>query len=162
MARQPGSMRIDFLADYPEYVASLAPALVEHWRFAFPDDTVDTRRGKLRQHLSRDVLPIAWAAHDHGEVYGTAALRECDLKGHEQFTPWLGGVFVLPDFRGKGIGSALCAAVEHHAGRTDICKLYLFTLDQQPLYSRLGWRALHPVIWRGFDGLLMEKGLTPA
>ena len=82
-----------------------------------------------------------------------------DLEGREDLTPWLGGVFVLPAFRRQGIGSALCAAVEEHAQRTGVKTLYLFTLDQQSMYARLGWRHFDPCVWRGFKGDIMVKRL---
>lgn len=85
-------MRIDFLADYPHYIDSLAPPILEHWRFALPQDTLEARKEKLRGHLNRRELPIAWVAHQGTEVYGTAALRAYDLDDHRDLTPWLGGV----------------------------------------------------------------------
>jgi Acetyltransferase (GNAT) family len=65
---------------------------------------------------------------------GTAALRVHDLKGREDLTPWLGGVFVGSHFRRQGIGAALCAAVEDKARLRGIQTLYLFTLDKQAWY----------------------------
>ena len=152
-------MRIELLADRPEYISNLALPIFEHWRFALPEDTLNTRVGKLRAHLSRSELPIAWVAHSEGQVLGTAALRTHDLEGREDLTPWLGGVFVLPAFRRRGVGSALCAEVEAHARRTGIQRLYLFTLDHQQMYSRLGWQVLERATWRGFDSEIMFKRL---
>jgi GNAT superfamily N-acetyltransferase len=54
--------------------------------------------------MNRDELPIAWVAHANGQLLGTAALRVHDLEGREDLTPWLGGVFVDSEFRGRGIG----------------------------------------------------------
>jgi hypothetical protein len=90
------AMQIDFLADYPHYIDSLAPPALEHWRFALPQDTLEKRKEKLRGHLNRKDLPIAWVAHQSGEAYGTAALRVHDLEDRADLTPWLGGLFVLP------------------------------------------------------------------
>lgn len=152
-------MRIDLLADYPEYIPVLAPALLDHWRFALPEDTLEVRIAKLRGHTNRTALPIAWVAHADDVVFGTAALRINDLEGREDLTPWLGGVFVLPAFRRRGIGSALCAAVEAHARRTGVGTLYLFTLDHQHLYARLGWGMFGRATWRGHDSDIMVKEL---
>ena len=50
---------------------------------------------------------------------------------------------VLPQYRGKGVGQALLAAVEEHARRKGCCKLTLEVLDDntraQSLYRRFGF-----------------------
>jgi GNAT superfamily N-acetyltransferase len=42
-------------------------------------------------------------------------------------------------FFGRGIGAALCSTVEDVARSRGIRTLYLFTLDKQAWFSRLGW-----------------------
>ena len=65
-----------------------------------------------------------------------------ELEGREDLTPWLGGVIVGSHFRRQGIGAALCATVKDEARSRGIQTLYLFTLDKQAWYSRLGWTVL--------------------
>jgi N-acetylglutamate synthase-like GNAT family acetyltransferase len=109
--------------------------------------------------VNRDQLPIAWVAHPNGQLLGTAALRVHDLEGREDLTPWLGGVFVGSHFRRQGIGAALCATVEDEARSREISTLYLFTLDKQAWYSRLGWTVLGPCVWHERPGEIMCKHL---
>lgn len=128
-------MQISLLADHPEFIAQLAPWITAHWQPILTLETLATRTEKLRTHLHIEALPIAWVAHSDSQVFGTAALRVHDLPGYEQFTPWLGGVFVAPPFRRQGIGTALCAVAEQQAAALfGYSMLYLFTLDQQNWY----------------------------
>jgi len=150
-------MRIDYLADQPEFIAALVPGLLKHYREVLPEDTVQSRTAKFVAHLNRDVLPIAWVAHSAGEALGTAALRVHDLPGREDLTPWLGGMFTFPQHRRHGVGTALCAAVERKAATLGVAMLYLVTLDQQSWYYRLGWRTFAPCQWRGLPGEVMCK-----
>jgi N-acetylglutamate synthase-like GNAT family acetyltransferase len=152
-------MQISYLADVPQLARGLIPGLLEHWRFAFPDDTEHSRALRLKAHENRDHLPIAWIAHSEEGVLGTAALRASDLHGREDLGPWLGGVYVLPAFRRRGVASALCAAVESKTRAMGIRRLYLFTLDQAPLYARLGWREWERAVWQDHDCVIMSKEL---
>jgi GNAT superfamily N-acetyltransferase len=153
-------VHIDYLVDRPQDIEVLAPALVEHWRFVLPDDTLEGRKARLAGHLNRSELPIAWVGHQGGSVLGIAALRLHDLPGHEQLSPWLGGVFVLPSHRRKGIASALCLHVESCAAQLGHTRLYLFTLDQQALYKTLGWINLQKASWAGHEADIMFKNVA--
>ena len=152
-------MQISYLADYPHFASSLALLLVEHWRSITPEQTLESRTARLLAHCNRDVLPIAWVAHEGEQPLGTAALRVHDLPGREDLTPWLGGVFVAPEYRKRGIGAALCVRVEEEARKRGYRELYLFTLDKQDWYASFGWDAPQPATWREHPGVIMHKSL---
>lgn len=155
-------MHIGYLADHPAFVAILAPAIWEHWREALPEDTtIEHRIAKLRQHMQKAALPMALVAHEQGEVLGTASLRLHDLEGREDLSPWLGGVFVLQNHRGKGVASMLCRAIKQTASDMGIEALYLFTPDQQNLYKRLGWRTVEPAVGGASAAASWSRALRP-
>lgn len=150
-------MNIDYLADRPEFIPLLAPDIARHWSNLLPEETVASRTAKLEAHRGRDALPIAWVAHADGEVFGTAALRSHDLDDRPDLSPWLGGVFVRDQYRRCGIATALCRVVEAKAWDLGIETLYLFSIDQQALYSKLGWQVFEHATWRGVEGTIMAK-----
>ncbi len=102
-------VRISYLIEHPEYLPQLGQWLFEEWDSILGERTPDARVKKLKAHMNRDKLPIAWVAHANDQLLGTASLRVHDLEGREDLTPWLGGVFVGSHFRRQGIGAALCA-----------------------------------------------------
>jgi GNAT superfamily N-acetyltransferase len=112
--------------------------------------------------MNREKLPIAWVAYDGHTALGTAALRETDLKGREDLSPWLGGVFVSPPYRGRGIASALCRVVEANAYERGISRLYLFTHGQESLYEHLGWSSQEQMLWHGQRCSIMSKVPVPS
>ena len=150
-------MEISYLRDHPEFIAILAPAIVAHWQSILPDENIENRMKKLRSHMNTENLPIAWVAHSSGKVFGTSALRVHDLEGRNDLTPWLGGVFVLPQHRRRGIASALCRVVEEKAWSLCFDTIYLFTLDHQSLYERLGWHIWEKTDWLGNSVDIMIK-----
>ena len=152
-------VQISYLIDYPEYIPQLAQWQFEEWDSILGEKTPEARIKKLKTHMNRDKLPIAWVAHANGQLLGSAALRVHDLEGREDLTPWLGGVFVRSHFRRQGIGAALCDAVEDKARSRAIHTLYLFTLDKQAWYSHLGWSILGPCVWQQRPGDIMCKPL---
>jgi len=140
-------MSIDYLAQHPEFIPTLAQATLDHYRHILREETLEMRFAKLRSHMHTDRLPLALVASADGELWGMGALREHDLPGHDEFTPWIGGMFVLPHHRRRGIGAAICRALEEKAWLMGFPILYLFTLDQQRLYARLGWQHLQASSW---------------
>src|ERR1041384_1959805 len=152
-------LRISYLIDHPEYIPQLGKWLFDQWGAILGEETPTARIEKLKTHLNRDRLPIAWVAHGYGRVLGTAALRVHDLDDRPDLTPWLGGVLVGPHFRRRGIGEALCVTVENGARARGIETLYLFTLDLEAWYSRLGWKPLGACVWHARPGVIMSKHL---
>ena len=150
-------MNIEYLADHPEFIPTFARETLDHYRDILREETLETRSAKLRLHMQTDSLPLALVAFGDGEPFGIGALREHDLPGHEEFTPWLGGMFVRPQYRRRGVGSTLCHALEEKAWLLRFPVLYLFTLDQQRLYARLGWQHLQPSSWLGHGVDIMFK-----
>jgi len=156
-------MEIDFLANHPDFINTLAPLLVAHWRPVLSQETLESRATKLRAHMNIETLPVAWVAYSGTTVLGTAALRTHDLPDHEQLTPWLGGVFVVSQYRRQGVGTALCSTVEQYAkNRFGISTLYLFTIDKQEWYKSLGWSLFESCTWCGRPGDIMFKELNHA
>jgi len=150
-------MLISYLADRPELSSQLIPGLLEHWRYVFPDHTAEDRAAKFRVHQNYEILPIAWIAHDGDKALGTASLRTHDLEGREDLSPWLGGVFVLLQYRRRGIATALCSIVETKAASMGIKRLYLFTHGEEALYERMGWKRKEPTVWHGHLCTIMSK-----
>jgi N-acetylglutamate synthase-like GNAT family acetyltransferase len=152
-------VQISYLIEYPQYIPQLTQWMFQEWDVMLGVKTPEARIKKLNAHLNRDQLPIAWVAHANGRLFGSAALRVHDIEGHEQLTPWLGGVFVGEQFRRRGIGEVLCGTVEEAARSRGVQTLYLFTLDKQAWYSRQGWAVLAPCVWHERLGDIMSKRL---
>ncbi|MDH5327156.1 MAG: GNAT family N-acetyltransferase [Gammaproteobacteria bacterium] len=153
-------IQIAYLAKHQQMILPLAQWIYAHWRPLGVDGSLADRKQKLLAHCNMSELPLALVAHKKNQVMGTAALRVEDLPGREDLTPWLGGVFVGAEFRGRGVGRKLCVAIEEEAKRRAMARLHLFTLDRQSWYESMGWQIVEPCEWCGELGSVMVKDLS--
>ena len=150
-----------YLADRPEAIPLVARWWFDEWGHLRPDRPIDKIAEQIREELNPDELPIQVLGLVGDEVAGVAVLKLHEMEDvYPDKQYWLGGVFVAPGNRRKGIGSAVAMKVVHIADSLGIRDLHLQTerLDGG-LYARLGWRELEKVQYKGDDVLVMVKPL---
>ena len=74
-------VQISYLIEHPEYIPQLAQWLFEQWGPTLGEKTPEKRIKKLKRHMNRNKLPIAWVAYANGQLLGTAALPWVILRG---------------------------------------------------------------------------------
>jgi len=155
--------RIEYLADHPEHIPTLSHWFYEQWSwFLPPESSAGTIATKFCTHLNHDAPPLALVALDGNELLGTASLRVHDMDIFTELSPWLGGVYVTPGHRGKGIGRRLVTAVERKARELGYRSIYLFTYDRARFYQELDWRILTQLEYHGHPIVVMHKPLSVA
>ncbi|MGW5848998.1 GNAT family N-acetyltransferase [Streptomyces sp. NPDC055254] len=61
---------------------------------------------------------------------------------------WLCDVYIAPDARGKGLGTALARAVREHLEPYGLRRILLATADAHEVYAQVGFTPLtHPQKW---------------
>lgn len=150
-------MKIDFLADHPEFVDELARAHHAVWGGLHPDETLEQRKARLLSKCGRGGVPSVVVAHLDGALLGSASLIESDMSTRPDLTPWLASVYVLAPHRERGVGSALVTRIEAEAAAAGVARLYLYTPDRMSFYARLGWVAEERVAYLGEDVTVMWK-----
>lgn len=152
-------MEIINLADTPDHLPRLAAWHHHQWSYLNPEHTLRQRVEKMRTHLENRLIPSTFVAMDNGPL-GSASIVEHDMDTRTELTPWLASVFVAPEHRRKGVGSALVRHVMDRAGQNGIERLYLFTPDRAPFYAKLGWRKVSDEDYHGRAVTVMEIELT--
>lgn len=97
---------------------------------------------------------------DDGRPVGTAGLMCSDLESRPDLTPWIGGLYVEPAFRGRGHATALVRQVEDFARAVPVPTLWLYTVSADGLYLRLGWQHVGVEQEDGRDVILMRRNLS--
>jgi predicted N-acetyltransferase YhbS len=108
--------------------------------------------------MNANRIPMTVVALDGGwEAVGTAALTEHDMETHRELSPWLGGVYVIPAARHRGVASALVRNLMDRAADFGIRDLYLYTNGAEGLYQKLDWRALSREPYMGREVTIMTS-----
>lgn len=171
-------MHIDYLADHPGFIPTLARWHHEQWKHLSPGDSVERRIAQLKAHLSKGQIPttvvaVSLSREGSSETYpsrgtqdsvlGSASLIAHDMDTRPDLSPWLASVFVAPQYRGQGIGTALVRRVIREAEALGTAKLYLYTTpDKGGFYARLGWSLIERTRYRGYQQIVMALQIDKA
>jgi N-acetylglutamate synthase-like GNAT family acetyltransferase len=148
-------MRIEYLADRPDTLPTLARWKHDEWGHLRPGDTVEKRQARLARMAKRDGIPLTVVALEDEEVLGCASLIEHDMETRMELTPWLAGVYVGEAYRRRGIGADLVRRIMSEAGRLKVPLLYLYTVHSERFYADLGWTLLERTSYLNHDVVIM-------
>lgn len=141
-------MEIRNLRDVPEDIPQLAQWFHETWGYLSPDRTqADIVKG-LHKSIKGNQIPFTYVGYVDGVLAGSASGMNSDMLTHPQLKPWLGRVFVSPEFRAQGVGAALVRATMLRMKALHIQKAYLFTPDQEAWYAKMGWKLIEHYRYR--------------
>ena len=132
------------------------------WDAFWRDDgySFDETLAAVHQSISARFMPRTFVLLRDGVPVGTASLAEHDLDERPDLTPWLAGVFVVPEARGQGLVAHLITAVEAAARGASIRTLWLYTVSAERIYSRAGWLIAERILHNGKPATLMRRDLT--
>jgi N-acetylglutamate synthase-like GNAT family acetyltransferase len=117
---------------------------------------LESRVERMQRFLKGAAMPAMYICVEGKHLVGTAALVESDMDSHPELSPWLASVYVNPDYRKRGLGSALVKHVVSQARNHGFSPLYLFTPDQARFYQNLGWQFMAQESYRGGEATLMK------
>ncbi|HCS46199.1 MAG TPA: N-acetyltransferase [Pseudomonas sp.] len=150
-------MEIDYLCNHPTLIPELAELNFKEWGQFAPSDTLEARTERMRAACGKGAVPTVLVALDDTQLLGGALLIESDLASRPELTPWLAGVYVKAEHRGRGIASRLVSRIVQEAAALGVPKLYLYTDAAQSLYARLGWEIVEQLDDNGLDVTVMER-----
>ncbi|MEQ8353996.1 MAG: GNAT family N-acetyltransferase [Kiloniellaceae bacterium] len=140
------TFEIRYLAEVPNAVARLAEIFVDEWEPYYGVEGPGDAERDIRACCRRGAVPIAViAVDDGGDVIGTGALKAESLGSEPGQLPWIAGLVVEKNNRGKGVGTALVAALEDEARRLGFSSIYTSTDAADNILGKRGWRALKQV-----------------
>lgn len=151
-------MELKFLADLPEAVPVISKWYFEEWGHVITDNTLEKISERVQGMANRDKIPLHIVAVDGKTLLGVAQLKFREMDIYPEKEHWLGGVFVAPSARHRGLASLLVRKCLDLAKTFQVKTLYLQTehLDGG-LYAKLGWKPIEQVHYNGVHVLVMER-----
>jgi GNAT superfamily N-acetyltransferase len=141
-------------------VATVADWLWHEW---WPDagETLEATRDAVAASVSPSGPPQTFVLLADGAPVGTASLIAHDLDERPALSPWLAGVFVVPEARGRGNVMHLIQPVEDACRSAGIGTVWLHTAGAERVYARAGWHGVEVIQRQGKRPVtLMRRDLT--
>lgn len=125
------------LAEDKRYFDDVLDLVYKEWG----NNNFEFWKGWIKSSMSENDVPMTFIVFCDNDLVGTFSLWRCDLQSRQDLFPWLGGIVVEENWRGKGIGLFIqhkAKEILKHLGHT---KAYLFT-EMTGYYEKTGWQFL--------------------
>jgi GNAT superfamily N-acetyltransferase len=152
-------LRIAHLADHPEAIPVMRRWFEVEWAAYYGPGGPGDAEQDLWAYASRGKLSVGLIAWYDDALCGIAALKAHSLSTHTHLSPWAAAGFVLPPFRGRGIGSSLVGALTEVARGFGYSTMYCATSTAMGLLERDGWQLMERVTYEGEAVSIYQKAL---
>ena len=95
-------------------------------------------------------IPFCLVAHDEGEYVGSVLGLVSDLEDRPELSPWIGALWVDPEFRKQGVAAALVrAALDELFALGHEVAFLCATTEKRGMYERQGWKLIEVNVGEG-------------
>lgn len=134
------------LSDRPDLLPVVAGWYFQEWGGHVPGLRLLDEQQRLEVFLHGDELPLLLIALDGDVPVAAAQLKFHERTERPERLHWLGGVYVDPAHRGRGLAEKVIAELLARGRALGVRDIYLQTeADDGGLYRRLGWGPLESV-----------------
>lgn len=137
----PTNLELALLADRPEAIEALACGYETEWPDWYGMGRASAA-GDLAERLRHTGLPLGVVAFCGGRAVGTCALTAQSGPEPSPLMPWIGGLWVAPDARRRGVASALVDYATDRAREQGFGAVHALTVEAEAVFRRLGWEAI--------------------
>ena len=144
-------VQVHLLNHFPQYASILAYWSYREW-YTQRDIQFDVIIRSYMERAHSSTIPLAWVAIDEKKLpVGMVSLKNNDLWARTDLNPWLASLYIVPEYRFQGIGTALVQAVIDKAKELGYRTVYLFeghndTVDLIHYYTSRGFSILEDAL----------------
>jgi len=147
--------RVDHLANHLEAIPEIVSWLHAEWGALMPDISYAKLISIFKERIISHKIPEILVALAGEEIIGTASIVQYDMSTRLDLSPWIAAVYVIPKYRGRGVGATLGRAILAEARFMDLDEIFLLTPDRTSFYERLGWKEFEKTVYRGENVTIM-------
>jgi GNAT superfamily N-acetyltransferase len=151
---------LTFLAEHAHFLPIVAKWVFEEWGHQNPESSLESMTVELRSWLNNTSAPAALIGLHQGKPIASSIIKIRELDPFPQYTYWLGGVYVLREYRSLGIGSLVVEYSSHIANQLGIHELYLYTHSHEDFYAKLGFNPVERPCYQSRKITIMKRLLT--
>ena len=137
-------LRVTTIRERPDLVPIVAGWLWAEW-WKHHGYTLEQTQALVAGHVAAVGVPQTLVLLEDELPVGTATLAASDLDERPDLTPWLAGVFVVPERRGRGHVRHLLDGFEDACLAASITVAWLYTRTAERIYRRAGWETMEVV-----------------
>ena len=130
------------------------------WRQA--GRTLEQTQAIYAECVAKIGAPQTFVLLEGDKPVGTVTLAREDLEERPNLTPWLAGVFVVPERRGQGYFRLLLAAFENACRAASIKVAWLFTNTAEDVYLKTGWETIEIVRRSNGEAFAVMRRIIPS
>jgi len=112
-------MDIHYLADYPHHTEQIAQWNLDEWPSIY-DGSLEKAVAYHAATVTRGGVPTCLVATENNILLGVVCILMDDLENRPDLNPWLGALYVNPEFRGRGIARKLVEACMNEARKAQL------------------------------------------
>lgn len=124
------------LADHLELIPEVAAWFHREWPEASRKHDPAKRLSQFSVHNS---IPMSFVALDQGRPIGTVSLLSESVQSHGHLSPWVGGLYVVPERRHQGVATQLIAEALRTAASMGKLTVYIGVSASREFYEKSGW-----------------------
>lgn len=151
----------DYLKHHQSHITTCAQWSCNEWGHHTPERPLQDFIESRKKYLNVDSLPLTILAFDGNTPIGMCSLTES--RGiYPELCPWLAALYVVPEYRNRGIGRQLEERICTIARTMEYANIYCFTSDKNimPWYKKHGWRVKGTDQLHNHEVIVMQKSLS--
>ncbi len=150
------------ILNYPEYKELVADWLMSYWGKNYPNRSKSDWIKYIGENMENPPMTLIAvdSSQDPTKPVGTVSLRFNGMPNSASNTIWLSALYVIPEYRNKGIGTALTKEIIKISSKR-YEKLYLYTRTNGKIYQKMGWVTIKEGPIQDPHIRIMSKTLVP-
>lgn len=138
---------VELLADNLHLVPTVGEIRWREWGHPPEPDRLEWWVEVTGREAGRNELPVTWVAiDDFGQAVGAVGLGEFDIEERRDRSPWVLGMIVASQYRGRGIGAQLMENLEAWARHHGYSRVWVATGGRAiAFYQKCGWEWVDTV-----------------